>query len=53
MRAMRDFEYLIPETIAEASGLLAQHGENCRMIAGGTALLLALRRRMIAPSHLI
>ena len=23
------------------------------MIAGGTALLLALRQRMIAPSHLI
>jgi carbon-monoxide dehydrogenase medium subunit len=50
---MRDFEYLIPETIAEASGLLAEHGDSCRMIAGGTALLLALRQRMIAPSHLI
>ena len=50
---MRDFEYLIPETITEASGLLAEHGEGCRMIAGGTALLLALRQRMIAPSHLI
>jgi aerobic carbon-monoxide dehydrogenase medium subunit len=50
---MRDFEYLIPETVTEASGLLAEHGENCRMIAGGTALLLALRQRMVAPSHLI
>ncbi len=50
---MRDFEYLIPETVAEAIGLLAEHGEGCRMIAGGTALLLALRQRMIAPSHLI
>jgi carbon-monoxide dehydrogenase medium subunit len=50
---VRDFEYLIPESIAEASHLLAQHGENCRMIAGGTALLLALRQRMVAPSHLI
>jgi aerobic carbon-monoxide dehydrogenase medium subunit len=50
---MRDFEYLRPETIAEASRLLGEHGENCRMIAGGTALLLALRQRLIAPSHLI
>jgi aerobic carbon-monoxide dehydrogenase medium subunit len=50
---MRDFEYLVPETIAETSGLLHEHGESCRMIAGGTALLLALRQRMIAPSHLI
>src|SRR6201986_5632998 len=51
--AMRDFEYLVPENLAEASGFLAQHGENCRMIAGGTALLLAVGQRMIAPSHLI
>ena len=50
---MRDFEYLTPGTIAEASGLLAEHGERCRAIAGGTALLLALRQRMIAPTHLI
>jgi carbon-monoxide dehydrogenase medium subunit len=50
---MRDFEYLTPETVAEASGLLAEHGENCRMIAGGTALLLALRQRMVAPTHLV
>lgn len=50
---MREFAYLVPETVAEASQLLAQHGEGCRMIAGGTALLLALRQRMIAPSHLI
>ena len=50
---MRDFAYLRPETIPEASGLLAEHGDACRMIAGGTALLLALRQRMAAPSHLV
>lgn len=50
---MRDFGYLEPETVAVASGFLVEHGEGCRLIAGGTALLLALRQRMIAPSHLI
>ncbi len=50
---MRDFEYLVPQSIAEASSLLAEHGESCRLIAGGTALLLALRQRIVAPSHLI
>jgi carbon-monoxide dehydrogenase medium subunit len=50
---VRDFEYLVPESVAEASRLLTEHGENCRLIAGGTALLLALRQRMVAPSHLI
>ena len=50
---MRDFGYLEPGTVAEASGMLAEHGETCRVLAGGTALLLALRQRMIAPSHLV
>ncbi|WP_338664555.1 FAD binding domain-containing protein [Pararoseomonas sp. SCSIO 73927] len=50
---MRDFDLLLPETVAEVSGLLARLGEDCRMIAGGTALLLALRQRMVTPTHLI
>lgn len=50
---MRDFDYLRPATIAEASALLAEHGDNARMIAGGTALLLALRQRMVTPAYLI
>ena len=50
---MHDFAYLVPETVQEASGLLAEHGERCRLIAGGTALLLALRQRMLVPTHLL
>lgn len=50
---MREFEFLEPASVAEASRLLAAHGEDCRVIAGGTALLLALRQRMAAPTHLV
>jgi carbon-monoxide dehydrogenase medium subunit len=50
---MREFDYLEPASIAEASQMLAAHAENCRMMAGGTALMLALRQRMIAPTHVI
>ncbi|MCR0982689.1 FAD binding domain-containing protein [Roseomonas populi] len=50
---MRDFDYLMPETVGEVSGLLARLGDDCRMIAGGTALLLALRQRMVTPTHLV
>jgi carbon-monoxide dehydrogenase medium subunit len=50
---VREFDYLEPSSIAEASEMLAAHGDNCRMIAGGTALMLALRQRMIAPTHVI
>jgi carbon-monoxide dehydrogenase medium subunit len=50
---MREFDYLEPGSIAEASEMLAAHGDNCRMMAGGTALMLALRQRMISPTHVI
>ena len=50
---MREFDYLEPATLAEASRLLAEHGDDARVIAGGTALMLGMRQRMLAPTHLI
>ena len=50
---MRDFELLQPTTVAEASTMLADWGEDCRAMAGGTALMLVMRQRMVSPSHLI
>lgn len=50
---MRDFDYLAPASIAEASRMLADLGDECRAIAGGTALMLGMRQRMLAPTHLV
>ncbi|MDB5963676.1 MAG: xanthine dehydrogenase family protein subunit [Polaromonas sp.] len=50
---MREFEYLSPTSVAEASRMLADAGEDCRVMAGGTALLLAMRQRMATPSHVV
>ena len=50
---MNDFDYLEPATIAEACTLLATHGEDARVLGGGTALLLAMRQRMLSPTHLV
>jgi aerobic carbon-monoxide dehydrogenase medium subunit len=50
---MREFEFLQPRTVAEASRMLADLGDECRVMAGGTALLLAMRQRMAAPSHVV
>jgi carbon-monoxide dehydrogenase medium subunit len=33
--------------------MLADLGDECRVMAGGTALLLAMRQRMAAPTHVI
>jgi carbon-monoxide dehydrogenase medium subunit len=50
---MRDFDFLRPASVHEASRMLADLGEDCRVMAGGTALLLVMRQRMLNPSHVI
>ncbi len=50
---MRDFDFLEPTTVAEASRMLADLGEDCRVMAGGTALMLAMRQRMLSPTHIV
>jgi xanthine dehydrogenase iron-sulfur cluster and FAD-binding subunit A len=41
---MKPFEYIAARTIAEACGVLAEHGAEARVLAGGTDLLIELRR---------
>ncbi len=50
---MLDFDFLEPGSVAEASRMVADLGEDCRVIAGGTALMLAMRQRMLTPGHLV
>jgi len=50
---VRNFEFLEPRSAGDASRMLADHGETARVLAGGTALLLAMRQRLVAPSHLV
>jgi carbon-monoxide dehydrogenase medium subunit len=48
-----DVEVLEPRTVEEAAALRAEHGEDAKLLAGGTALVLMLRNRLIAPRYLI
>lgn len=50
---MHDFDFVEPASVQEACQLLAQHGDDCRVVAGGSAVVLVMRQRMIAPTHLI
>jgi carbon-monoxide dehydrogenase medium subunit len=42
-----------PTTLDEAVGLLAELGDEAKVVAGSTALTIMLRQRLIAPSALI
>lgn len=50
---MREFKFLQPATVTEASRMLADLGEECRLMAGGTALMLVLRQRMLSPAYIV
>lgn len=50
---MREFEFVEPASVEEASSILAKIGDDCRLMAGGTALMLAMRQRMATPTHVV
>jgi carbon-monoxide dehydrogenase medium subunit len=50
---MRDFAFLEPRTIADASAMLAEHGDGARVMAGGTALILLMRQRLASPARVV
>ena len=47
------FDYLEPATLSEAFSLLQQHGDNARVIAGGTSLIIWMRQRLLMPKVVI
>jgi carbon-monoxide dehydrogenase medium subunit len=46
---MVKFDYLEPRSLDEACEFLNRHGEDARAIAGGTALLIFMRMRIMNP----
>jgi carbon-monoxide dehydrogenase medium subunit len=49
----REFEYHAPKTIPDALGLLAQFGDEAKLLAGGHSLLPMMKLRFAQPGHLI
>ncbi len=47
------FDYHKPVSLEEACSLLAQFGEEARILAGGTDLLLQLKKQAVNPKHVI
>ncbi|MEH2484004.1 carbon-monoxide dehydrogenase medium subunit [Nitrobacteraceae bacterium AZCC 2146] len=47
------FSYIRPTTIDDALALLAQHGEQAKVLSGGQSLMPALNLRLSAPAWLV
>jgi carbon-monoxide dehydrogenase medium subunit len=47
------FDYVAPETLNEAVGLLTQHQDDAKILAGGHSLIPAMKLRLAQPALLI
>jgi aerobic carbon-monoxide dehydrogenase medium subunit len=47
------FAYHRPRSLQDAIGLLAEHGENVRVVAGGHSLIPMMKLRLARPEHLV
>ena len=53
IKRLPDFEHHAPASISEALNLLSRYGEKAEVYAGGTDLLVAMKKREKTPEHLI
>jgi aerobic carbon-monoxide dehydrogenase medium subunit len=47
------FEYVAPTTLDEALGLLREHGDEAKVLAGGQSLIPLMKLRFAAPSVIV
>ncbi len=47
------FEYHAPASLDEALALLARHGEEAKLLAGGQSLLPLMKLRLASPTHIV
>ena len=48
-----EFKYLAPRTVEEAIELLSKYGEEAKVLAGGTDLLVRMKQGVLRPKYLI
>jgi carbon-monoxide dehydrogenase medium subunit len=53
VRPLPPFDYVAPGCLAEAVNLLTEHGASAKLLAGGTDLLLRMKKRKSNPRILI
>ena len=53
LRRLPKFDYHVPTSLPEAVKLLSAHGKDAKLLAGGTDLILSMKKRAVSPAHLI
>lgn len=47
------FDYFVPDSVAEAAEILAENGDDAKIIAGGQSLVPAMNFRLVQPTMLV
>jgi carbon-monoxide dehydrogenase medium subunit len=50
---LRKFDYLEPKSLNEACAFLSEYGEEAKILAGGTALLIMMKQRLLSPRYVV
>jgi aerobic carbon-monoxide dehydrogenase medium subunit len=50
---MNSFDYFAPDSLAEVYDLLGRYGDDAKLIAGGTALVILMRQNLVRPSAVV
>ncbi|MDA8305955.1 MAG: xanthine dehydrogenase family protein subunit M [Deltaproteobacteria bacterium] len=51
--SLPEFDFHAPGTVDEACRMVAEYGDKAKIFAGGTDLMLDMRRKRISPEHVI
>jgi len=51
--SLPSFQLLRPRTLGEALALLAKHGDDIKLIAGGTDLLPSMKQKLFTPAYVL
>ena len=53
LRTLKPFEYSEPQTLKEALQVLSEYGSDAKVLAGGTDLLVSMKRKKIIPQYIV
>jgi aerobic carbon-monoxide dehydrogenase medium subunit len=53
MESMNTFKYFPAQSVKEACELLAQYGEDAKILGGGQSLLNLMKQNLVSPSYII
>ena len=53
LRVLESFTYIEPQTAGEALKVMSDYGAKAKILAGGTDLLVSMKKKEISPKYIV